>query len=89
MTAAHRDLTLEDLHVLVGAPLSPGAAILRRNGPLLEVAWEESLGGSGGWWWALSIGPTVLAQGWTSGNRRDRDAEIRRAGDEYRARLAS
>lgn len=86
----HRpDLTLEELHVLVGSPLAPGAAVRRRNGDYLEVAWEEPNGGSGGWSWALFIGRTFVAQGWTSGNRRDRDAEIRRARDEHGARLAS
>lgn len=82
------ELTLEQLHVLVGAPLEPGVAMLRRNGSILEAAWEESLGGSGGWSWSISIGTIVLSYGWTSGNRRDRDNEIARAVAEYRARPA-
>ena len=87
--ANRRDLSLEDLHVLVGAPLSSGAVTLRRNGPLLEAAWPETLGGGTGWAWSLSLGPRLISQGWTGGNRRDRDGEIRRAVAEYRERSAS
>lgn len=84
-----RDLTIDDLHLLVGAPLEPGVVMLRRNGPFLESAWETPLAGGRGWAWALSVGQRLIDQGWTSGNRRDRDREIARAVAEYRARSAS
>lgn len=81
-----RELTIEDLHRIVGAPLH--GAVLRRNGDLLEVAWEEPFGGRSGWQWALFRGSQFLSHGWTGGNRRDRDGDIKRAVDEYRARAS-
>ena len=84
-----RDLTIEDLHSMVGCPLEPGVAVLRRNGDILEAAWETRLCGAAGWAWSVSRGPRILSTGWRSGNRRDRDAEIRRAVAEHRAGCAS
>lgn len=81
--ADRRDLTAEELHALVGAPLAPGAVMMRRNGDLLETAWEEPLTGARGWAWSLSRGAVLITSGWTSGNRRDRDAEIRRAVEDF------
>lgn len=89
MNPANRELTIEDLHHLVGAPLELGVVMLRRNAEYLESAWETPMTGARGWAWAISLGQQLIAQGWTSGNRRDRDREIARAVAEFRARRAA
>ena len=43
------------------------------------TSWADQLSGEQGWWFALTSGSTLIAIGWTLGDRSDRDAEIARA----------
>jgi hypothetical protein len=70
-------VTLLDLQRHVGRPAFNGPVYFSRRGVgLLVTAWHDPLGGSDGWWIALTRGQRLLAIAWTSGGRKSRDAEI-------------
>lgn len=72
-------MTVAELQAYVGAPARTGATYQCERGEHLVTAWEDPLGGGAGWWFAITRGECVVAMGWTSGTRRDRDIEIARA----------
>lgn len=72
-------LTLEQLWAIVGTPAKLGATHRTWRGDVMVTSWADTLGGHDGWWFALHSGADLIAIGWTSGGRRDRDDEIARA----------
>lgn len=71
-------MTLAEQQAYVGAPAVPGATYTALRADVLVTAWEDTLSGEGGWWYALTRGRIIIALGWTAGARRDRDIEIAR-----------
>jgi hypothetical protein len=69
-------VTLLDLQRHVGRPAFNGPVYFARRAGLLVTAWHDPLGGSDGWWCAITQGDHLLAIAWTSGGRRSRDAEL-------------
>ena len=72
-------VTLAQLQSYVGAPPTRTQTFRRTNGELVEWGWRDALGGTPGWWFGVTSGERVLSIGWTGGDERDRDYEIRRA----------
>jgi len=72
-------ITLEQLWAHVGRPRTPGAIHRTMRGDVAVTSWADQLSGEQGWWFALTSGSTLIAIGWTLGDRSDRDAEIARA----------
>lgn len=79
---AVRAFTVAELKAFVGARSDDGGALyFAQRGDRQVTAWTGPVAGRPGWWWAVTpIGERrVLAMGWTSGGRADRDLDIKRA----------
>jgi hypothetical protein len=71
-------VTLADWKLTAG--VGPGEVVTERQcRGLTEVYWPGRLRDCDGWWWCVARGQVVLAGGWTTGNKRDRDMELARA----------
>lgn len=73
-------MTLEELQAYVGCPRTHSTYYLEHRGALDITAWEDTMAGERGWWYAVTR-PSgdheiVVAIGWTAGRERDRDREI-------------
>jgi hypothetical protein len=64
-------VTLADLQAYVGAPARRGAYYLEHRGGLDITAWEDTLAGSVGWWYAITRlygdQEILVALGWSAG----------------------